>query len=178
MPAHTVDYKGDDFSLCIGNITQNSKFSLYYRNVQNPESMNGNVTQWLYLTKGSGKIIIHGEYEVDLPVGQLIKTPNLINKKVTWVCGDEDVNWVSFNPIPRTDNYDAAQFTVLNNSPLELQTTDYDRFAVLLEGECTIKNANKEIKMDVGVAVKVNNNSAVIISSSSRGVVGIFWKTN
>ena len=177
MPAHTTDFKGDYFSLCCGDISPNSFFQIIYRNVQQPNIMNGNVTQWLYLTKGSGKIVIDGTTEIEFLQGELSKVPSLHHKKVEWYGFDEGASWVSFNPNPLSDDYDAVKVNV--NDTTVLQSKNYERHLVLFEGDCVAKNQNNySVTLEQSKTVKISPGSSITLSSQHGCVVGLFWRSD
>jgi hypothetical protein len=177
MLAHTVDYKGDVFSLCRGDMPKHSFFGLVYRNTLSPEQMNGNITQWLYLTKGSAKLVIDGVTEITYHCGELFKLPNLYRKKIQWHGFDEDVSWISFNPNPYTDDYNAAKIQV--GGPVVLEPVDFSRYLVLFDGDCTAINQNNySVTLEQSKTVKISPGSSITLSSQHGCVVGLFWRSD
>lgn len=177
MPAHTTDYKGDLFSLCCGDISENCSFEIVYRNTLSSDQMNGNISQWIYIIEGSGKLIIDGVTDITYYAGNLYKMPNLYRKKVLWRGLNDGTSWVSFNPNPHTDDYDAAKIDVKDTVILE--SANFVRHLVLFEGDCiTTNQSGQNKKLNENSTIRIMPGSTITLTPEKNSVVGLFWKSD
>jgi hypothetical protein len=176
MASVTTDFKGPDFSICWGRIDPNSRFDIIYRNLTNPEFLNGNITQWLYLIDGAAHIVVD-QQEIPFETGVLKRLPILNGKKITWVSSDVGAVWISFNPNPHTDNYDCEKIDIPQSYTHNLEPKEYDRHLILLNGLAVVENQLGIKKtLDRKTTIKVKSGSRLTISSTIPTSVGVFWK--
>lgn len=174
MNSKSTTYENDSYNLCCGEVG-NSKFSVVYRNIENPNFMHGQVTQWLYVKHGgSGSVVIDGEEQINFVSNDFVKIPNLKNKKVIW---SGTGSWVSFNPIPYEDNYDAYKLIVTPQEATTLEPVNYERVCVVFEGSVTVTNQQGTTKnLTENKSFIILPQSTVTIISANDAVLGIFYK--
>ena len=181
MTARSTVYQGPHFFLCCGHIPTDQKLPLVYRNLRKPESVNGNVTQWIWVT-AHGKMVTEDGIEIDLPSGELIKMPRLHGKKAVWYPVEEGGSWVSFNPVPHSDEYQAQKITIPPLGTNVINPENQERYLILLEGDVVVKNQDN-ITQSIDAysetfVITISVNSQITLTTDSGATLGIFSKQN
>ena len=182
MTVRNTVYRSDQFALCVGEMTPMTHFSLVMRNVNDPQSINGNMTQWLYIVSGSGKIITDDGFETYVERDEFMKLPDLYGKRIIWYSFNEGARWVAFNPIPYNDDYTGKKNVLDPGTSFQLPTVAHERFLVLLDGDITMKNEQGVTKSSQDESdtfvVKISAQSIIDLTSKNGAVIGVFWKSN
>lgn len=178
MKSTTTSIEGVDFNICWGRIEPNTSFNIVYRNIEDPDSLNGQITQWLYGVEGTGSAVIDGE-SFPFVLGDIVKPPQFYNKKVKFTTNNDGAIWVSFNPKPHTDQYDAKKVDILPGTSIPLEAVDYDRHLVLLTGYVAVKlEDGRSIDLTRASSIKLRAGKSVVLESMMASTVGIFTKLN
>lgn len=181
MTIRSTVYRGSHFSLCCGNIANNQHFSLVFRNPRDPESVNGNITQWIY-GHGHGKMVTDDGIEIELRSGELIKMPQLHGKRAVWYAVNAGGRWLSFNPVPYSDDYQAEKIVI---KPLETHVIDpvnYERHLVLLDGDVVAINQHNIRQVSDtrsgAFVIRISAESQITLATDQGATLGLFWKND
>lgn len=181
MTIRTTVYRGSEFSLCCGNILTDQHFSLVFRNLKDPTAVNGNITQWIY-GKGNGKMVTDDGIEIELRSGELIKMPRLHGKRAVWYAIGDGGRWISFNPVPHSDDYQAEKIVI---KPLDTHVIDpvnHERHLVLLDGNVVATNQHNIEQVSDNrsgaFVIRISAESQITLTTDQGATLGLFWKND
>ena len=181
MTARCNVYQGPHFFLCCGHLPTDRKYPLVYRNPREPASLNGNVTQWIWVTT-HGKIVTEDGIEIDLPAHELIKMPRLHGKKVMWCPPDGGGSWISFNPVPHSDEYQAQKITIPPLGTNMIDPENQERYLILLDGDVVVKNQDNITQSSNDhseiFVITISIDSQITLTTDRGATLGIFSKHN
>jgi hypothetical protein len=180
MGAKTTVLEGEHFNICWGVMSPNTKIKLVLRNLKDPDSLHGQITQWLWGSEGDCVLEFLGkDKKIQMDSGELFKVPELYNNRIAYHAGKSGVSWVSFNPKPHTDQYFGKQINLNKDQPFDVEIESFERFLVLLSGKVYVTSDKvSNIPLDRTSTIKIKPGSKITLVSTVPSTVGIFNKVS